>query len=198
MAILRTFKSIENDLYILQFVNDTDALGEEDKKRMRKFGEPEINLGGTFIGGATGFAVLSTGTVGSVVITTGGNGYQTAPAVTFTAPTSGTTAQGTAVITNGVVTSVTITTAGSGYGSTAPTVTFATPTDNFSLPNEFVKVRSGFPVRREFDSTAAPFDTNTNIKVSAYKAEIQRRFTAAFTTLRTLSDTFTGEETNTI
>ncbi len=65
--------------------------------------------------------------VGSVTITDGGSGYTTAPTVTFTAPTSGTTATGTATIQNGVVISVTITDPGSGY-TAAPTVTFSAPT----------------------------------------------------------------------
>ena len=61
--------------------------------------------------------------VGSVVITAGGTGYTSVPTVTFSAPTSGTTATGTAVIQNGAVVAVTITNPGSGYTS-APTVTF--------------------------------------------------------------------------
>lgn len=65
--------------------------------------------------------------VGSVTITNGGTGYTSAPTVTFSAPTSGTTATGTATIQNGVVVSVTITDPGSGY-TTAPTVTFSAPT----------------------------------------------------------------------
>ena len=65
--------------------------------------------------------------VGSVIITLGGSGYTAAPTVTFSAPTSGTTATGTANIQNGEVISVTITDPGSGYTS-APTVTFSAPT----------------------------------------------------------------------
>lgn len=65
--------------------------------------------------------------VGSVTITNGGSGYTAAPTVTFSAPTTGTTATGTANIANGAVISVTITNPGSGY-TTAPTVTFSAPT----------------------------------------------------------------------
>ncbi|MDP9651713.1 hypothetical protein [Paraburkholderia caledonica] len=61
--------------------------------------------------------------VGSAIVTNGGSGYTTAPTVTFSAPTTGTTAAGTAVIQNGAVVSVTITNPGSGYTS-APTLTF--------------------------------------------------------------------------
>ncbi len=65
--------------------------------------------------------------VGSVTITNGGSGYITAPTVTFSAPTTGTTATGTATIQNGAVVAVTITNPGNGY-TTAPTVTFTAPT----------------------------------------------------------------------
>ncbi|ENH6339258.1 hypothetical protein ABWH74_002597 [Burkholderia vietnamiensis] len=62
--------------------------------------------------------------VGSVIVTNGGSGYTSAPTVTFSAPTSGTTATGTAVIQNGKVVAVTITNPGSGY-TAAPTVSFS-------------------------------------------------------------------------
>ncbi|WP_430229707.1 hypothetical protein [Paraburkholderia tropica] len=62
--------------------------------------------------------------VGSAVINNGGNGYTVAPTVTFSAPTSGTTATGTAIVSNGAVVSITITNPGSGY-TAAPTITFS-------------------------------------------------------------------------
>lgn len=65
--------------------------------------------------------------VGSVIINNGGNGYTTAPTVTFSAPPVGsgnTTAAGTATIQNGQVVAVTVTNPGSGYTS-APTITFS-------------------------------------------------------------------------
>ncbi len=68
-----------------------------------------------------------TGGVSSVTITNGGSGYTTAPTVTFSAPTSGTTATGYAVISNGAVTQIVITNPGSGY-TADPTVTIAAPT----------------------------------------------------------------------
>lgn len=119
MAKLRTFKEIQNSVYVLQFVHDIEALSNSDKELMQKFGEPEINLGGTFL------------------------------------------------------------------ESTA---------NEYILPDEYVKIRSGFPVRKEFDSRSSPFDTNTLIKVNAYKDEIQLRFSTAFTDLRANTDTFTSEE----
>lgn len=66
--------------------------------------------------------------VSFITITDGGTGYTTAPTVTISAPTSGTTATATASInSSGVVTSVTVTNPGSGY-TTTPTVTFSAPT----------------------------------------------------------------------
>jgi hypothetical protein len=70
----------------------------------------------------------ATGPVASVLLTTKGAGYTGTATVTFSAPTSGTTATGTANMTaNGstyTVASVTITNPGSGY-TTPPTVTFS-------------------------------------------------------------------------
>ena len=66
------------------------------------------------------------GAIFDVTITDGGSGYVTAPTITFSAPTSGTTATGTAEILNGAVTGVIFTNPGSGYTS-APTVTFSAP-----------------------------------------------------------------------
>jgi len=119
MAKLRTHKSIENEIYVVIFENDLTALSNADKELMQKFGEPEIDLGGTFLAGGA---------------------------------------------------------------------------NEFSLPAELVKVRSDFPIRKEFDSRSAPFNTNTLTKVNGYKDEIQTRFASAFTTLRSKTDGFTGEE----
>ncbi len=65
--------------------------------------------------------------VGSVTVNTAGSGYTTAPAVTFSAPTTGTTATGAATIQNGQVVAITVTNPGNGY-TAAPTVTIAAPT----------------------------------------------------------------------
>ena len=99
------------------------------------FRSRKADSGGTGFG-ATGIATINSGTyvVTGVSITGGGTGYSAPPTVTFSAPTSGTTATGTATIVAGAVTAVTIVNPGSGYTS-APTVTFApvgADTDNFS------------------------------------------------------------------
>lgn len=58
---------------------------------------------------------LDRGQIVAVVVTDGGSGYVSAPAVTISAPASGTQATATATITGGVVTAVTITNPGAGY-----------------------------------------------------------------------------------
>lgn len=74
---------------------------------------------------ATGTAVRSSTTLGSVTIVNGGAGYTTAPTVTVSGG-GGTGATATATVVNGVVTAVTVTAAGTGYSSD-PTITFSAP-----------------------------------------------------------------------
>lgn len=119
MAKLRIFKSIENDVYKVQFVNDPLALGETDKQLMQKFGEPEINMGGVFMQGGP---------------------------------------------------------------------------NEFTFPDEFVKIRSDFPLIKSFDSTVIPFNINTTIKIDAYIADISSLWSNAFVDLRAMPDTFTKEQ----
>lgn len=94
--------------------------------------------------------------VGSAVVTAGGSGYTSAPTVTFSAPTSGTTATGTAIIQNGEVVAVTITDPGSGYTS-APTVTFsggggtgATATANLASALDIVAKNNASPTSKVY------------------------------------------------
>lgn len=49
MALLRVFQDIDNEVWNLTFVNDQTYLSDGDKKAMRQFGEPEIDMGGTFL-----------------------------------------------------------------------------------------------------------------------------------------------------
>lgn len=120
MALLRVYQSIDNDVWKLNFVNDPNQLSEGDKKAMRQYGEPEIEMGGTFLDNTI---------------------------------------------------------------------------NEFTLPLKKVRVRSDLPYTEEFDSRDELFETNTQVKVLAYRDEIVSRFTSAFTTLRAISDTFSGEQT---
>jgi hypothetical protein len=47
-ALLKIKRSIENDIWRINFSLDTVTLSEYDKELMRKFGEPQINIGGTY------------------------------------------------------------------------------------------------------------------------------------------------------
>lgn len=80
---------------------------------------------------ATATTTITGGAVSGVTIITAGTGYAVVnnilPAVVFSAPPSGVTAQGVTVVSpTGTITGVTITNAGSGYTS-APTATITTP-----------------------------------------------------------------------
>lgn len=116
MTKFRTYRTIENDVWKVTFIND--SMSEADRDLMEKFGEPEINLGGT-------------------------------------------------------------------YGSSP---------NQFTLPDKYAKIRSDFPYTAEFDANDTPFDTNTGTKVSSYETGVITKITDALTTLRTNSDSFTGEQ----
>jgi len=48
MALLRIIQTIDNDAWKLTFINDPNELSDTDRKKMRQFGEPEIQVGGEF------------------------------------------------------------------------------------------------------------------------------------------------------
>ena len=48
-ALLKIRRSIDNDVWKLTFTLDITSLSESDKELMRKFGEPQINIGGTLL-----------------------------------------------------------------------------------------------------------------------------------------------------
>jgi hypothetical protein len=74
---------------------------------------------------ATATATRTANAVSAVNVVSGGSGYTTVPAVTFSGG-GGTGATATAVVTGGVVTSINLTAGGSGY-TTDPTVAVAAP-----------------------------------------------------------------------
>ena len=123
MANLRIYKSIENEVYQVQFVQDKPALSEADKALIEKFGEPTINIGGTFL---------------------------------------------------------------------------ASTENAYTLPDTYIRIVSDLPYMQELDSKAAPFNTATLTKVNQFVTDSITKFTDAFTTLRANSDTWSGEQLNTI
>jgi hypothetical protein len=74
---------------------------------------------------ATATVTRTGNVVSSVTVVSGGAGYTSAPAVTFSGG-GGTGAAATAVVTDGVVTAINVTNGGSGY-TTDPSVTVAAP-----------------------------------------------------------------------
>ena len=74
---------------------------------------------------ATATATRTANAVSSVNVVSGGSGYTTVPAVTFSGG-GGTGATAVAVVTGGVVTSINVSAGGTGY-TTDPTVTVAAP-----------------------------------------------------------------------
>ena len=89
---------------------------------------PQISFqGGGGTGNAVTVGIATTGTVGIVTITDGGDGYYgTTPTITFSAPTSGTTALGEVVAVGGTIQSARLSNAGCGY-TDVPTVTISNP-----------------------------------------------------------------------
>lgn len=86
-----------------------------------------------------GTNLVSVGSVGTITVTAGGNGYTSAPTVTISGPdqTGGVQATATPVLANGTVTSIILTQAGTGYTNSANlTVTIsASPTGNNATAN---------------------------------------------------------------
>jgi hypothetical protein len=50
-ALLKIKRSIDNDVWKITFSLDLASLSESDKDLIRKFGEPQINVGGIFLSG---------------------------------------------------------------------------------------------------------------------------------------------------
>lgn len=117
MAKLRVVQTLDNNTRSFLFINETAALSQADRELVAKFGEPEINLGGTF----------------------------------------------------------------------------TTDSVDWTLPDSFVKIVSGLPVRKDVDISVAPFVTNTTNRLATYRTTITSRFTTALTTLRANNDSFTNE-----
>lgn len=125
-TLLRIRRSIENDIWKITFSLDLAALPESDKELMRKFGEPTIDVGGTFA------------------------------------------------------------------DPTYPTAF------SYTLPAKLILVRTDMPYTQEFDSKSADFTTNTQAKALLYEDTFITRYQNAFTALRSLTDTFSGERVVTL
>lgn len=112
---LRVTQSIDNEDYV--FVFELENISSDDAWRISKYGEPDINFGGSF---------------------------------------------------------------NNGQGIT------------FTLTDNYRKMPSEFPVRIVFSETA-PFDVDTATKLALYRTTLQTTIETAVTSLRDMTDTFTGE-----
>ena len=117
MAKFRVVQTLDSSTRSFLFINDLAALSQADRELITKFGEPEINLGGTF----------------------------------------------------------------------------TTDSVDWTLPDSFVKIVSGLPVRKDVDVTVAPFATNTANRLATYRTTVTSRFSTALSTLRANNDAFTNE-----
>jgi hypothetical protein len=48
-ALLKIKRTIENDIFKINFSLDVNTLPESDKELIRKFGEPQFNIGGIYL-----------------------------------------------------------------------------------------------------------------------------------------------------
>jgi len=76
--------------------------------------------------------------------------------------------------------------------------TFLSGENEYTLPDNYIRVISGLPYVQQFDSTSAPFNTATVTKVQAWLAAFESAYTDAFTTLRAETDTFTNQQFYTV
>lgn len=180
-------------MWKLTFVNDALELSDTDKKLMKKFGEPTIEMGGPYYMPARTVSSI----VAGVVTTPIAHGRVVGDVVSFSSLVSPT--GGIANSTNYTITAATASTftINTGYGSASGVLTASTAAA-FTLPTLLVRIRSDFPYTAEFDSLSAPFIISTQVKVEAYRDIIVDRFNTALVTLRTIADTFTGEKTYTV
>lgn len=118
-ALLKIKRSLDNDVFRINFALDSSTLPESDKELIRKFGEPQLNIGGVYLA----------------------------------------------------------------------------DTDNeFTLPDKFIRVRSDLPYTQEFDAKSNVLGfSSAQAQALAFQDEFVARYSDAFTTLRSLPDTFTGE-----
>lgn len=116
MAKLRVLQAINTENFSFTFSIDTDSIGDADFARVKKFGAPSINFGGSF--------------------------------------------------TNG--------------------------TQSYTLPDSYYDFPGDFPVTITFSGTT-PFDTAVQANLDLYRTAMITRITNAITTLRGLTDGFTGE-----
>lgn len=190
---LRVFQTHQNGDLLLRFVLEADS---HDTELMGKFGEPEVEVGGTFFEDATLTPVRNgSGVITSVTVVDGGaqHTYSAQRAVQITAvdpSNAGAGATFAAVLnpTTGVITSVTVLTGGTGYGASTTLSITGGHVTNYAAQK--VKLLSGFPYTRRINTIAAG-DTSLAALADLYVAQIETNVAAALTSLRALDSSTT-------
>jgi hypothetical protein len=188
---LRVIQSHQNGDLFIRFALEADS---RDVELMTKFGEPEIEVGGTFFQDATlGAPTIAGGAITVVPVATPGANftYSAQKAITFgTTGTSGSGATFVAVLNgNGQLASVTVSAGGTGY-SNDTLVRILSGSHVTTYPSQKVKLLSGFPYTRRIN-TIAPGDTSLSALATLYVNQIESNVAAALTALRALDTTTT-------
>lgn len=174
---------VRDDLYIAEIGRPELTPNEEDK--LRQFGEPFVQIGGTFAntvtrpgyinttlafigGGGTSAAAVpilnASGGIEAVAISDPGSGYTSAPTITITGV--GTGASLTATVTSNAVSSVTVVAQGYGYQMTPANV-------NFTLPSCMRRLLTDFPVTKIFSlNDTYDADAQAQVWVQAVQANM--------------------------
>lgn len=213
---LKISRSIDNHVWKIIFSLDPSKFSESDRQLISKFGEPEINVGGTFLGpisreenksysGVIGVTQVGSGTGATFNVSRNGAGaVATVTAVSVGADytvgdiikLSGLAVGGTDSTADVLVTVTAVLSSGeldtfsfTGGATLGPVI----DSNQYELPDKYIRIRSDLPFVQEFEARAGVFSTNTKIKVVAFEEAFIERYTAAILTLRGMNDTFTGE-----
>lgn len=163
-----------------------------DVELISKFGDPTVNVGGSFLAAATLTPVISSGVFTGVTVDTPGavGCYSTynPPEVVVTDP-GNLGANATFSVTMGVgpavgtITDVSVLTGGTGYSGSS-TITLSN-SHTTVYPDQYVKLFGGFPYTRRIN-TMDPADPSLAIFSDLYVATIEQRIADALTTLRNI------------
>lgn len=196
---LRVFTSHDKGDTLLRFVFEPDT---HTLELIKKFGDPEIEVGGTWLQSATlGAPTIVGGVITVVPVTSQGdiNAYSpqrpiiveavdpagTGSGATFAAVMSG----------SGRITSITVSTGGTNYSANT-VVRIASGGHETHYPNQKVKLLAGFPFTRRIN-TISPGDLSLEQLVSDYRGFLSENVQTALTALRAL-DTNTTDLTSEI
>ena len=189
---LRVFQNHQDGDLLLRFVLEASS---HDVELMRKFGDPEIEVGGTYFQNATLDApvISEGGVIASVAVATAGAEHTYSPQRPVVLQAVGTSGDGAilnAVLTeNGQLDSITVVDGGSGY-SEDTVVRIVSGSHVTTYPLQKVKLFSGFPFTRRINTIPAG-DASLAALAALYVAQIQTNVGTALAGLRALDTTTT-------